>query len=214
MQSLDLAANESMFARDLALRSVQVAQTGEIDRANTRLAYIAEQRTEQALQAQLASNPADFVESQNYLRGLEGSPEILALSEEFAGQGGGFQVFGETLPENLLGEPYVAGNPPYTDETIQGVGNDLFTGGVRSLYNPDLGGEGQFGVNVASPNEISRRQLGSFSGDELGLIESFVKGGVKKGTNNQLIGINPADYWKQVQQSFTPGLSGSLRTNF
>jgi hypothetical protein len=225
MQQRDLAQRETEFARTLALQTLVADRDFQLSEAQLELDRVGEIRQERLLQAQLAANPQDFVAYEFYKRSL-GDPQDLAMAQSIqdaqAEGENAAAVQPEVNPlagdENLLGTPYPEAQPAYSDQTLQMVINAIQGGGGQggdALYNPNLGGTGAFGAEISSPNKISRKQGTSLSTDEMGILSSFLRAGVDVG-GGKMVGLNPDEYFKQVEQSWVPTFSGAggFRTNY
>ena len=153
-------------------------------------------------EAQLSANPADFVAYELYRRQLEKegfTPErasrsdvdIQNLFNVALGLGGS-----TPLPEGMAQIPEnVAGG-------IYGLGGDP---GTATL------GKGQFGVNLPTTGSISRAELQSYSPTDIGILQSFLRGGVE--TDGGFQGINPEDFFTELEEGLIPTLSGQ-RTQY
>ena len=153
-------------------------------------------------EAQLGANPADFVAYELYRRQLEEegfTPErasrsdvdIQNLFNVALGLGGS-----TPLPEGMAQIPEnVAGG-------IYGLGGDP---GTATL------GKGQFGVNLPTTGSISRAELQSYSPTDIGILQSFLRGGVE--TDGGFQGINPEDFFTELEEGLIPTLSGQ-RTQY
>ncbi len=99
------------------------------------------------------------------------------------------------------------------------------TGDVRSdveiqeLVSAALGleggvsaGTGQFGVEVPSTGAISRSELQAFSPTDIGVLSSFLRGGVET-DGGQFQGINPEDFFTELGEGLIPTLAPQ-RTQF
>lgn len=204
MQAKELAQQESQFARDLLLRQDAQEWQKKIGDAELVLKQLAESRDERMAQAQLGANPVNTVAYELYKRQLSQptafssdtlqTAQAMQQSGQQAGQSGG----------------YPAAPPAYSDETLQTVASSAFGTGQqnvtagRVLYNPWMGGEGVFGVNIPSPNEISRLTYDQMDETTKGLVVSFLNAGIKMGPNGERVAINPNDYFQQMKQSFIP----------
>lgn len=209
MQERDLAQREAEFVRDLAFKELAEQNATELGWAQQRLAEI-------ETGARLAANPADFVQSEYFKRGMQMPENAAVLSGQGGAETNGFASAGVNTPEQLGGIEYVA-PPAYSDETLQGVAGGIFKGGAKPLYNPNLGGTGAFGADVASPNEMSRAQFGTLDDSQMGILSSFLKAGVDQpvaGGGTRKVAINPADWFKQVQNSWVPTLQAAGPTQY
>ncbi|KKM96624.1 hypothetical protein LCGC14_1135230 [marine sediment metagenome] len=147
-------------------------------------------------EAQLSANPADFVAYELYRRSLEeegftperasrSNVDIQNLFNVALGLEGSSQ-----LPEGMVEVPEnVAGG-------IFGLGGDPSTSTL---------GKGQFGVNLPTTGSISRAELQSYSPTDLGILESFLRGGVK--TEGGFQGINPQDFFTELEEGLIPTLT-------
>jgi len=210
---LGLKQQESEFARRIALDTLTADRNFKIQSAQ-------QVQSERLLQAQLAANPQDLVAYEFYKRAL-GQPEAWDVAQQ-AAQGGkapltgpGAGGFGGTLS----GIQYEAPPPAYSDATLQNLASGFFGGGAQqgqaggqqALYNPALGGTGVFGAEIGGPQSISRAQAGQFSEQELGILSSFLRGGVETTPGGQRVSLDPGEYFAQTERSFIPTL-GSVGT--
>lgn len=209
MQQRDLAQRESQFARDLALRALEEEHRFNIERAQTEIARAGEMRQERQLQAQLAANPEDTVAYEYYKR-MIGQPGAWDTAQQFAAG----QQQAETPPSainpsdltNINGAPYAAPPPAYNDQTYQGLISNI-QGQGQPEWNPGLAGQGAFGAQIVSPNRISRGLFSRFSPTDIGILNSFLRGGVSTQPGGPRVALKPEDWWAQVQRSFVPTLS-------
>lgn len=214
MQARELAQRESEFARDIAFRTIQADRSFAINQAQLHLQEMAERRMERALQAQLAANPADTVEYEFYKRGL-GRPEAYNLTQQFLGgqqAPQGVAVAGQNVPENLLGQPYLEAPPAYSDQSLQTLAASVMSPDGKSLYNPNLRGTGAFGAEIAAPNEMSRAEFLGLDPTQLGVLQSFLKGGIEIAPGKR-VAVNPADWFQQAEASFIPTVE-TARTRY
>ncbi|KKK49311.1 hypothetical protein LCGC14_3136350, partial [marine sediment metagenome] len=108
------------------------------------------------------------------------------------------ELYKRSLEEQGITAP--SGRGPLGDEDIQ----DLF-GLVLGLEGGPTQGTGQFGVDIPAPGAISRSQAGQFSESDIALLSSFLKGGIDVG-EGEFAGINPADFFQEVEEGFIPTL--------
>ncbi len=73
-------------------------------------------------------------------------------------------------------------------------------------------GVGQFGVDIPTTQSISRSELQGLSKTAIDTLSSFLRGGVDTG-EGQFQGINPADYFTELEEGLVPVLPGQ-RTQF
>lgn len=207
MQQRELAQRESEFARQIALQTRLQTFNEEMGRAELELQRLGELRQERELQAQLAANPNDFVAYEFYKRML-GTPKPWEQAQQVAQGQSNLQGGPGTVAEgqgNLLGEPYAAAPPAYDDETLSTVASSLFNpqgAGGGGGYNPNLTGTGVFGSTIEAPNSLSRAEFGSLSDAELGILNSFLRGGIE--IDGRRVSVNPEDYFQQVEKSWIP----------
>jgi len=213
MQERELAQRESEFARNIALQTLTADRDNELRR-------IGEARQERLLQAQLAANPQDLVAYEFYKRNL-GQPEAWDLAQQFAAGGEAGANAPMTTVENpsvtrakpptetLSGQPYPEQPPAYSDEALQELASSFYdnTPGNTPLYDPKLSGTGVFGAQIKSPGAISRSQGMRLSDSEMGVLSSFLRGGIDMGGGKR-VSINPDEYFQQVEKSWIPTLSG------
>lgn len=112
------------------------------------------------------------------------------------------QLYRRSLEEQGLVAP--SGQGSVSDEEIQ----DLFSL-VLGLEGGATQGEGQFGVELPTPGAISRSQFGQFTESDIGLLESFLRGGVDVG-EGEFAGINPMDFFQEVEEGFIPTIDPGL----
>ena len=112
------------------------------------------------------------------------------------------QLYKRSLEEQGITAP--EGQGALGDEDIQ----DLFSL-VLGLEEGSTQGTGQFGVGIPTPGAISRSQAGQFTESDIGLLESFLKGGVDVG-QGEFAGINPADFFQEVEEGFIPTIDPGL----
>ncbi|KKK64814.1 hypothetical protein LCGC14_2980400, partial [marine sediment metagenome] len=152
-------------------------------------------------EAQYAANPADFVAYELYRRQLEEegfTPERASRSN----------VDIQNLFNVALG---LEGSAQLPEGMVE-VPENVWPG--RGLpVDPSTAtlGKGQFGVNLPTTGSISRSELQSYSPTDLGILESFLRGGVETGGGFQ--GINPEDFFTELEEGLIPTLSGQ-RTQY
>ncbi len=76
----------------------------------------------------------------------------------------------------------------------------------------DVEGTGRFGVDIPTTGSISRSELQSFSPTDIGVLSSFLSGGVDTG-EGEFQGINPEDFFTELEEGLVPVLPGQ-RTQF
>lgn len=208
LQNQRLIQQESEYSRTLLLNTRAQEHIEKMDTINAELARAQEYREERLLHAQLAASPADTVLYEFFKRGL-GTPEELAGE----GPGGtGIQQVADTLGDfledgrTLSGEDYIAPPPAYSDEALQQLMDDIFGVTPGAGYNPNLSGIGAFGAEIKSPGNISRSQFLGMDPSTLGVLSSFLRGGVQTepGVDASRVSINPEDYFAQLVRSFIP----------
>lgn len=74
-------------------------------------------------------------------------------------------------------------------------------------------GTGRFGVDLPTTGSISRSELGGFSDSDIGILSSFLRGGVETGGGGEFQGINPADFFKELGEGLVPVIQGQ-RTQY
>jgi len=170
--------------REIAL-AIQAAEDERV-----RLLEESQADTRRLTEAQLAANPADFVAYELYKR---------SLVEQ------GFQPEGQVR----------------SDVDIQNLFNtalNLDQGAVPGTALPDASsatgtlGAGQFGVNIPSTQSVSRSELQGLSKTAIDTLSSFLRGGVDTGEGD-FQGINPADFFTELEEGLVPVLPGQ-RTQF
>lgn len=222
LQQRELLQRENEFSRNHALNLRAQDHQERIDEANLELDRAREYREERLLHAELASNPADTVLYEFFKRGL-GTPEAL----QGGGVGGtGAGAIADTLGGFLNGGPTLSGvdytppPPAYSDEALQQLADTVFGGaGGGAGYNPNLSGIGAFGAEIKAPNQISRNQFLGMDPSQLGILASFLKGGIQTvpGDDASRVAINPEDYLTQLINSFIPtieSVGGATTTQY
>lgn len=208
-----LQGKEDNASRErIAQLQYQIGQeTNRIALLNAQVNQAAEARQERELQSQLATNPQDFVQYEFYKRAL-GNPTTLGVANSMGGGGGGGGQGGANPGgAGTDANGYPVAPPAYSDQSLSGVANSLFNK-TGAPWSPQLRGQGAFGATINAPNQIGRQQAGSLSDSEIGILSSFLKAGINMG-NGQRTSIDPADYFKQMQNSWVPTLSGAGSMN-
>lgn len=225
-----LAFNQLELDRKMELANLQEAHQYEINQkgidiqmGNQKLEErrVADQEKESALkqrelEASLGANPVNFVMNELYKRGA--TPGTLPQSANAAvtsvanAAGGNPNAPAQAVAatSGTIGQ-----QPAYDDQTLAGIANNIFGGNTPGgLYNPKLGGTGIFGATIAAPNQVSRQQALNMTDTEKGILQSFLSAGVDMG-NGQRTSIDPAEWWKQQQNSLVPTLDrNSSRTSY
>lgn len=222
LQQRELAQRESEFKRDLALRTLIADREYEVQKAQLRLNELAEIREERALQAQLASNPTDFVAYELYKRMLAQVPPGTGTAEasimawdnaQAIAAGGSMQEIQNSLAggpagggDNLIGQPYDnTGTGTHSDETMARVADSIFNQ-AGADWNPNLSGTGIFGSKITAPNQLSRAEAGDMTEQELGILSSFLKAGIQVGPEGKRMSIDPQEWMQQAEASWIPTL--------
>lgn len=186
---MQINSSNTQFAKSLALQREEFEHQKQVD-------LLREAREERLLQAQLAASPADWVAYQFYARQL-GTPDSLATADQI-----------DSLGLTAGAEGLDQGAPPAaSDESLQTMVSSFF-GDTQTAYNPRLSGEGVFGTEILSPNQISRKTFEGFSPTDLDMLSSLLRGGIN--IDGRRVSINPEDYLSQVQESFVPTLGEAL----
>ena len=157
------------FLLNIGLQEMIANQQAELQRAGQ-----ADVRRLQ--EAQLGSNPADFVAFELYKRSLQEQ---------------GFTPTGAVR----------------TDPEIQ----DIFSLALGLEGGENLG-VGPFGVELPSTGSISRSELQAFNPTDIGILSSFLRGGVETGEGT-FQGINPEDFFTELEEGLVPILPAQ-RTQF
>lgn len=93
---------------------------------------------------------------------------------------------------------------------------------IQNLFELVLGlpeeraalGTGRFGASIPTTGEISRERFGALSPTDIGVLSSFLEGGVET-EPGVFQGINPADYFQEVQEGFIPTIgTGTTQVRF
>ena len=156
-------------------------------------------------EAQLGANPADFVAYELYKRSLReqgftpqgairSDVDIQDIFSLALGLDGGGST-GGALPEGFAQIP------------------ENVAGGITSLISdPNVLGRGQFGVDIPTTGSISRSELRGFNPTDIGILSSFLRGGVET-DGGQFQGINPEDFFTELEEGLIPTLTPQ-RTQF
>lgn len=214
MQKRELVQRESEFARDLSLRQLMADRDNKIQEAQLELNKLGELRQERELHARLSANPQDTVAYEFFKRGMGGVQESWDEAQMMAEGAAGNQMLGtEQGWQTLTGAEYPSTAPAYSDETLQSVAENLFNSTWAPLWNPMLSGEGVFGAEIENPGQISRAEASNMTDAELGILQSFLKAGVKAPGANSTgrLALDPDEYFSQVQRSFIPTMSEATR---
>lgn len=116
-----------------------------------------------------------------------------------------FELFKRSMEE----QGFETSSPARSDVDIQ----DLFSLAL-DLEGVDGAsiGTGQFGVDLPASSAISRSQLQGFDATDIGLLSSFLRGGVETGEDT-FQGINPEDFFTELEEGLVPVLPAQ-RTQF
>ena len=89
---------------------------------------------------------------------------------------------------------------------------------IQDIFSLALGldeglsaGTGQFGVDIPTTGSISRSELQGFNPTDIGILSSFLRGGVE--TDGGFQGINPEDFFTELEEGLIPTLTPQ-RTQF
>ncbi len=155
----------------------------ETAREMARLQEEAQADVRRQSEAQLGANPADFVAYELYKRSLEEqgfTPESAARSD----------IEIQDLFNLVLNLEKSEGG----DTTVGPYGP------VSTL------GTGRFGVGIPTTGSISRSELQAFNPTDIGVLSSFLRGGVET-DGGQFQGINPEDYFTELEEGLIPTLT-------
>lgn len=217
MQMRELKQRESEFARDLALRTLIAERDYELGQAELELGRLAEVRMERELQAKLAANPQDFVAYEMYKRLRAGQtvsatdPELMEAQNQQSWDAASLAAQGNELlgteqgDTTLIGQPYDAPPPAYTDETLQQVAQGIQQQ-AEAAWNPALSGKGVFGSTINAPNMLSRQQANNMSESEMGILTSFLRAGIETEPGGPRMALDPQEWFTQAEKSWIPTL--------
>ncbi|KKL11161.1 hypothetical protein LCGC14_2548580, partial [marine sediment metagenome] len=83
---------------------------------------------------------------------------------------------------------------------------------IQDIFSLALGldeglsaGTGQFGVDIPTTGSISRSELQGFNPTDIGILSSFLRGGVE--TDGGFQGINPEDFFTELEEGLVPTLT-------
>lgn len=113
----------------------------------------------------------------------------------------------ELYKRSLIEQGFTPESEAMSDEEIQ----DMFAAALQ-LNEGTSAGTGQFGVSVPSTQSVSRSELLGFSGTDVDILSSFLRGGIDIG-EGELAGVSPQDYFKELEEGLVPVLPGQ-RTQF
>lgn len=206
MQQRDLAQHEAEFARDLAFKQLAESHRYELELRGQRF-------SELLAQSELMASPSDIVAYELFKRGA-GQPTIFDQGQGSIGPGtaGGATPGSQGQRTSQAGVQGQGGNSPellqspYSDQSYQQLASSLYGAGNKPAYSPQLAGPGIFGVNILAPNQFSRSDAAGLSDAEFQQLGSFLKAGIDMGGGRR-VGINPADYFQQAQNSWVPTLA-------
>ena len=210
-------------ATRVALEKFIADQLAQLERDRIALQEQRDADARRLTEAQLGANPADFVAFELYKRSLQEqgfdtqSPvrsdteiqDLFSLALDLEKQ----QPPGIEAPRP--GEP-TGGFDRFIDpDRVGRLGEDmrgLFPSPPQaSISNPDVLGTGQFGVDIPTTGSISRSQFQGFNPTDIGILSSFLRGGVEVDDGFQ--GINPEDFFTELGEGFVPTLTPQ-RTQF
>ncbi|KKL09838.1 hypothetical protein LCGC14_2561850 [marine sediment metagenome] len=211
------------FEKQLTLEKFIADQLAQLERDRIALQEQRDTDARRLTEAQLGANPADFVAFELYKRSLQEqgfdtqSPvrsdteiqDLFSLALDLEKQ----QPPGIEAPRP--GEP-TGGFDRFIDpDRVGRLGEDmrgLFPSPPQaSISNPDVLGTGQFGVDIPTTGSISRSQFQGFNPTDIGILSSFLRGGVEVDDGFQ--GINPEDFFTELGEGFVPTLTPQ-RTQF
>ncbi|KKN47053.1 hypothetical protein LCGC14_0666620 [marine sediment metagenome] len=113
----------------------------------------------------------------------------------------------ELYKRELLEQGFTPEGTVRSDLDIQ----DIFSLAL-GLNEGDSIGAGRFGVDLPTTQSVSRSELQDFSDTDIGILSSFLRGGVGTG-EGEFQGISPADYFKELEEGLVPTLP-QQRTQF
>ena len=211
-------------ATRVALEKFIADQLAELERQRISLQEQRDADARRLTEAQLGANPADFVAFELFKRSLQEqgfTPTTGPARSDVEIQ----DLFNIAL-DIESGEPLGIEAPrpgPGPEENL-GAGGRLATlqGGVGSIEelledlgqsqnDPNFLGTGRFGVNLPTTGSISRSQLQGFNPTDIGILSSFLRGGVE--TDGGFQGINPEDFFTELEEGLVPVLAPQ-RTQF
>jgi hypothetical protein len=138
-----------------------------------------------ALQKQLAEEQAQLQR--------ESQADVRSLQEAQLGANPADFVAYELYKRSLQEQGYTPQGAVRTDPEIQ----DLFNLAL-GLDAGDSVGTGRFGVDIPTTGSISRSELQAFNPTDVGILQSFLRGGVE--TDGGFQGINPEDFFTELEE--------------
>ena len=113
----------------------------------------------------------------------------------------------ELYRRSLVEQGFEPTSPVRTDAEIQEM-----VDAALGLNIGDSLGTGRFGVDIPDTQSISRSELQAFNPTDIDTLSSFLRGGVDTG-EGEFQGINPADFFTELEEGLVPVLPGQ-RTQF
>lgn len=136
----------------------------------------------------------------------ESQADVRRLQEAQLGANPADFVAYELYKRSLQEQGFTSEGPVRSDEEIQEM-----VSLALGLEGGPSAGVGQFGVEIPSTGAISRSELQAFSPTDVGILSSFLRGGVE--TDGGFQGINPEDFFTELEEGFIPTLTPQ-RTQF
>lgn len=100
----------------------------------------------------------------------------------------------------------------HTDEEMAAAFASAMAG-WPAMWNPGLGGIGQFGEVIPSPGQVSRRQYYGMDPSGHEMLKSHLASGFMTPEYGQIGGESLVmDWLRQMQRSWIPGLEGAKRS--
>ncbi len=154
---------------------------------------------------QLALGEATLAEQIRAAMVAEGNARRLEESQ-LAANPADFVAY-ELYKRSLVDQGFQPEGAVRSDEDIQ----DLFSLALGLNEGSSIGA-GRFGVSLPSTQSVSRSELVGFSDSDIDILSSFLRGGVNT-AEGEFQGINPADYFQELEEGLVPVLP-SQRTQF
>lgn len=154
-----------------------------------------------ALQEFMANLTAELERERLALEEQRAADARLLTEAQLAANPADFVAY-ELYKRSLVEQGFTPTSAPRSDEAIQ----NLFELALGLPEERASAGAGRFGVDLPVTGEFSRAGFGDLSATDLATLTSFLNAGVETQADT-FQGINPADYFQEVQEGFIPTIS-------